>query len=611
MEITQSLVKRPRLTRTSVPKVRTGCITCKRRHIKCDETKPSCNNCIKNRGYCEGYVVKKEPSPVRSASRSPPQIGHVADPLVQVQLDPDLLDFTDNGMLCFQEFLQLMRGQWMTVLSTSDFWSSVVPQVARSNDMLRNAAMAVGSLSLWRSECGSIPPRASSAEMVREEKNGHLATALSYYGKSLRLLAAGSSLRDALVLSLLLIHFETLQDNRNAAIEHINHGLALFIIILTNTAEHGSIEDITSASIPRPLIKGLAGIFLNLETQTRVVLRDKFANSAPLPHFSKTLRSQNQTIESFSNLLNNAFIPQSLDLEHVPAVFSDLDHAEQYLSSLYGRQISIVPMILEKFRHSGMMETEDHRAIWSAMVQLLEDTHIVSFCMKSIQIMKSIETAFLPLFNRITLEGPSSPEYFRAMQLRLQYLGIRIFNNMPQYLNVEHMQALTPLCYEFLSLASRILDALRRQIRNPAQYVSLQSPLSFELLAMATICRDPLVREEAISILRDYPCQDGLWNVKAIYALAVRNRYVEQHNAIEHTPEVQWMRLWRREYVFENGGERILFRFLFKNQESGEWELVEESGDLGHDLDNVKWTRRPLTGGGRLFMGSLMPWSKS
>ncbi|KAI9841666.1 MAG: hypothetical protein M1837_000460 [Sclerophora amabilis] len=34
---------------------KTGCITCRRRKKKCDETKPQCLNCQKNAVVCEGY----------------------------------------------------------------------------------------------------------------------------------------------------------------------------------------------------------------------------------------------------------------------------------------------------------------------------------------------------------------------------------------------------------------------------------------------------------------------------------------------------------------------------------------------------------------------------
>ncbi|KAI1942154.1 hypothetical protein LOZ57_005377 [Ophidiomyces ophidiicola] len=38
---------------------KTGCVTCRRRKKKCDETKPSCLNCQKNSVVCEGYPAKE------------------------------------------------------------------------------------------------------------------------------------------------------------------------------------------------------------------------------------------------------------------------------------------------------------------------------------------------------------------------------------------------------------------------------------------------------------------------------------------------------------------------------------------------------------------------
>lgn len=38
---------------------KTGCITCRRRKKKCDETKPCCLNCQKNAVVCEGYPMKE------------------------------------------------------------------------------------------------------------------------------------------------------------------------------------------------------------------------------------------------------------------------------------------------------------------------------------------------------------------------------------------------------------------------------------------------------------------------------------------------------------------------------------------------------------------------
>lgn len=46
-------------TKIAKGRSKTGCITCRRRKKKCDETKPACLNCQKNAVVCEGYPPKE------------------------------------------------------------------------------------------------------------------------------------------------------------------------------------------------------------------------------------------------------------------------------------------------------------------------------------------------------------------------------------------------------------------------------------------------------------------------------------------------------------------------------------------------------------------------
>ncbi|KAI4603144.1 hypothetical protein KJ359_005936 [Pestalotiopsis sp. 9143b] len=45
-------------------RTKTGCLTCRKRRIKCDEARPTCGNCQKSKRHCEGYnqrVIFKDP----------------------------------------------------------------------------------------------------------------------------------------------------------------------------------------------------------------------------------------------------------------------------------------------------------------------------------------------------------------------------------------------------------------------------------------------------------------------------------------------------------------------------------------------------------------------
>lgn len=60
---------KPQRTRKAHNKVRTGCLTCKIRRKKCDETKPACLRCTSTGRKCDGYAAA--PPPLIQSSWSP------------------------------------------------------------------------------------------------------------------------------------------------------------------------------------------------------------------------------------------------------------------------------------------------------------------------------------------------------------------------------------------------------------------------------------------------------------------------------------------------------------------------------------------------------------
>ncbi|KAF5615063.1 hypothetical protein F25303_13879 [Fusarium sp. NRRL 25303] len=95
----------PRPKKTRICRSRDGCYTCRRKHRKCDLTKPSCSNCTRNGLNCEGYDLrltwlpaslgtgdnpqrpKRRASPERN--KSPPSIHPNAATSVSYLNEPD------------------------------------------------------------------------------------------------------------------------------------------------------------------------------------------------------------------------------------------------------------------------------------------------------------------------------------------------------------------------------------------------------------------------------------------------------------------------------------------------------------------------------------------
>ncbi|EFQ35692.1 hypothetical protein CGRA01v4_06069 [Colletotrichum graminicola] len=63
-------------------RTKTGCLTCRKRRIKCDEAHPTCNNCKKSKRECLGYdpIFKQQPGP--SAIQPAPNTQRVPTPTI-------------------------------------------------------------------------------------------------------------------------------------------------------------------------------------------------------------------------------------------------------------------------------------------------------------------------------------------------------------------------------------------------------------------------------------------------------------------------------------------------------------------------------------------------
>lgn len=599
---------KPKLSRTSVPKVRTGCITCKKRHIKCDEGRPSCANCLKSRGRCEGYAPDRQSKPkgpvqLRWDSREV-ACAILPSPRTQLQLDPDLLDFRDAlGLRCFDEFVCLARGPWTTAVSIGDLWAVTLPQVTRSNDALRYAAMAIGALSLWHADSGRKSLHEVLAPTVPDfKRDAQYLRAVAYYCHALKLQSQRTSVQDAIFLSVLSLFFETLRGDRKAAMDHISHGLALLLSVLTDVDAARLVADL--APNPQPLLTTVADVFSHLASQTRMIIRGKVGHGPPLPHFARRLREKKQTMESFMVLLSQ--LPDSPSaMRRTPVVFESIDEFEAHWIGTRRGYAAISLVMVEVVQATGVVNSRDEGAISDFYTEALGNTQVQEFCTSWRVSMEEMDVAFRPLFNRITTFDTESPTYLRAIHLRLQFLGAYIFEDTASYLSIEKMRAQTPRFREYLTLAQIALRTAKRQITNPAHQLSLQCGLALQLMIVAFFCRDHLVREEAIWMLAEYPGQDGLWSTRALHILALKNRDVERENAREGTPDEQWRRLLRREFCFEDAGDRLVVRFSAKNEATGIWDLVEEAAEVQREPEKVVWRRQPLTGSGGLLLAYL------
>ncbi|OBT66735.1 hypothetical protein VE03_04125 [Pseudogymnoascus sp. 23342-1-I1] len=200
-------------------RVRTGCLTCLRRRVKCDEAKPCCNRCCTGNFICEGY---------RAPRRAPPQAGGSSSShdlsLRQEQEDPSR-ELSWRHPHWRQEQLPLYH-HFVTATAVRlfrndhvGFWRDHVAQISAGSDLVYQALLSVGAVHrglLLRCQEGSV------GEASRSRVLG-----LKAYGVTLRLLSnyirqeKKPDMPVLLIVLILLTYFECFQENPKGALRHL------------------------------------------------------------------------------------------------------------------------------------------------------------------------------------------------------------------------------------------------------------------------------------------------------------------------------------------------------------------------------------------------------
>ncbi|KAH7157345.1 hypothetical protein B0J13DRAFT_168447 [Dactylonectria estremocensis] len=184
-------------------KVRTGCITCKIRKVKCDEAKPHCLRCVRTGRQCDGY--RTSPGP-----RSTPE-----PPLLAVSYVPGLGFETDQEAHAFDHY----RARSARILSgavDAGFWGGLVLKLSAVEPAVRHAVLAVSSLH----ECVEVK-RTTGRDLDRR-------FAFREYGNAIRSLRNWAQ-RDEpsalpLLVCILFVCIEFLADRDTASQMHIAQG---------------------------------------------------------------------------------------------------------------------------------------------------------------------------------------------------------------------------------------------------------------------------------------------------------------------------------------------------------------------------------------------------
>jgi hypothetical protein len=288
----------------------------------------------------------------------------------------------------------------------------------------------------------------------------------------------------------------------------------------------------------------------------------------------------------------------------MPLVFGSISEAADHWKAVQKSVSEQGPKLMAAIKalnYTELVESGDARLI---MEQLEKNPELQIFAHQTAVKLRAWNAAFHPLYHRLTRDRSVDREvYLRAVHLRIDYLGQRIFSCFPQHGQQSVMASLTPFCREINKLCEIILRERRNEggggglgPAGSSRFI-VHMGIAWNLGFVAVNCRDLDVRADALRILQTYPFHDGLWDSNVFAAIALRNRRLESDNAVEGTPDEQWARLNRRLLIFEASGTRIVIQSLKK--EGADWVLIEETADIDTTdpawAYNVEWKRRPVS----------------
>ncbi|CEJ92376.1 hypothetical protein VHEMI08031 [[Torrubiella] hemipterigena] len=171
-----SAVTAPRLQKKQHPRSRTGCLTCRNRRVKCDESQPICKRCAIARLACE-YRKPKQARQLHQAVWLQPATVLCPDGIQPVGYEIDLFGTFRSSMVT------LFAGMF-----NNRFWRFDVPTAAQVYPSMWHAAVALTAIhkSIKVDKQPVTPPDADSTLVPRNQLYRY---ALMHFNKSIQYLA--------------------------------------------------------------------------------------------------------------------------------------------------------------------------------------------------------------------------------------------------------------------------------------------------------------------------------------------------------------------------------------------------------------------------------------
>lgn len=474
--------------RKSASKVRTGCIVCKARHIRCDESKPQCGPCQKGSRQCQYSVgpVRPYPQQLKIVMWQPNELT-----LRRLTPDPSRTCDESRGF----EFFRIKVAVNLSGFFDSSFWTGDVLQAAQREPSIHHAVVALASLS----ETILQAKRGRQHDNDRQNAREHTPKTFAIRQHTKAISTLNQRMQNSKELSavvvlmtcMLLICFDIFQNNHESMIRQMSSGIYIFFDYFAKRRGDSQLASSWSIDNSCKLSQQLQQIFGRLMLQTILFIDMKpgewqFLSPAftpaipPIPRAFRSIREARTCLESCQCSLYHGILTAHLCKLETQRISEPPD--------IYG------PDTNDSFLHQWALSFEafmvDHKKNLSPRQQigaiLLEIEHLTASILVS--------------------AGISSPEtIFDAFEDdfgRIVALASRVASTTKSWSSQD---------------ADALLPAFDTDILPP-------------LYVVASRCRHPLIRRQALDLLRQGPRQEGYWHRGILSSIAERIMNLEERD---------------------------------------------------------------------------------
>ncbi|KAL9621959.1 MAG: hypothetical protein Q9160_003621 [Pyrenula sp. 1 TL-2023] len=466
-ESSSSKEKEPQRRKIWHPKVKTGCITCKARRVKCTEERPYCQRCKKTGIKCAGFRDDEKAPPKKAAQKppSPKQLQAPMKSLFESKEDASGFRFTVQTLSVRLQFY-----------SKSQLWDTIIPQASHNFPAVKHAMLALDSPAVeWEDSRSNHKYYVLGTQQLAIEQLGQevppawakslRVSSMRHYSQAIKELVSKPPPIDAVLLACLLF---TVFENRFLFKErtHVDAGIRLINEYRKRNQDRQSpTADLIKEDIA-PIFEGFLLQLLAVYQKDMALLPSQIPSaSRPQPHVPDSFNNGFDTFSSFAGVVMYAIDRAS----HVSPISRPLTDSPE---------LKLLKDLFTKWSKAFQTFCEDNRC------------------------------AGLPEENRMRMT--------RAHQRSLFIIVHSFFTNSELAYD-EHMEG-----FEV------ILNTLREIIESPSPMAQPALTFYSPLFLTATKCRDPVLRRQALGLLRRVHKHEMQWNTCTAADVAERIMHIEE-----------------------------------------------------------------------------------